>query len=107
VSVAIPIHDGYVSADQNAFGIRGSFYAASDGLTSWAEPVFAASLACMQGVAGQVLTGADGMPAYAEFWGALLGVNLREDPATGLVSAYDATAFGIKGFAFTVTGDNA
>jgi hypothetical protein len=56
---------------------------------------------CTSGAAAEVLSGADGAPAWSAIWGNIVGFNLAVDDA-GLPGPYDPIARGFTGFAFDI-----
>jgi hypothetical protein len=111
---------GYIAANANSFGIRGSWFFETDcadatpkGLPcttpdpSLSGPDFLPGWSltkeqvCVKGTAPQVINDPmTGMPAYLEQWGARLGFELNSSGAGR--GAFDAEAQGIKGFGFDI-----
>jgi hypothetical protein len=99
---AILPNNGYVSSASNAVGIQGYFYTFSDGFGTIAPDSFAAagSQICVSGATAAVVGG-----DYATYYGSGIGVNLNQGPDPGAaVGAFDPTAHGVTGFAFTIAG---
>jgi hypothetical protein len=108
--------NGYVSPGTNAFGIEGSFYFATDCMTTGAELrctqpdrnligpdgqygwAASSGVACARGTTAQVTNDATGMPAYDRQWGAILGLSLWQEGSV----VFDAKAHGIFGFVVDV-----
>jgi hypothetical protein len=60
---------------------------------------------CTSGVAGLVVAGSDGQPAWSAIWGNIIAFDLVDNGAAPLMSTappYDAVARGITGFAFDI-----
>jgi len=110
----IPFMDGWAAFDQNTVGIQGAFYTFGDftdmppGTSTIMPADFAMAGAeiCASGSAGQVMDGADGLPAYSQYWGAAVGFNLSQEVGVDTPLPYDATANNVVGFAFTIGGTN-
>ncbi len=101
-SAALVPVDGWVARETNTVGIEGAFYTYSDGVSAYepdTSPFFegAGPDICLAGSAPPHLN-ADAS------WGVAVGfdMNLVDE----IASAYDATAYGVVGFSFTLRGDN-
>ena len=104
--------DGWVDGATNTLGIQGAMFAYADdtskvGLTE----DFLLANACIKGTAAKVdlkcTPVAPAADCYGTFWGAAIGLNLKQaiNPTTMMgdpPTAYDATA--LKGFAFEISG---
>jgi len=104
--------NGWVDGASNTLGIQGAMFAFSDmvsgmGLVS----DLTADHACIKGTAAKVdlkcTPVAPATDCYGQFWGAALGLNLKQpiDMTTmmgGAPAPFDASA--LKGFAFDITG---
>jgi hypothetical protein len=104
---------GHVAGTSNGVGIQGDFYTFSDadptnvppGTTTIMPKDFSMALGsqiCASGSASQIMNGADGMPAYGQYYGGGIGFNLG-DPGGG--AGPQPWAQGkVVGFSFNVTG---
>lgn len=113
----IPFSDGWVPYDQNPFLIQGAFYtfkdnpedADSDGIvgTSTISPdMFGAgsgTQVCATGSAGAVIDG-----NYDDYWGAAIGLNLKQEVGSDEALPFNATATNppVTGFSFNIAGGN-
>lgn len=80
---ALAIVNGSIADGSNPYGIRGSVYTANSANNTIA-PTFPASNICISGTVGPVLNDPTTMmPAYAEYWGIEVGINLNEGPGAG------------------------
>ena len=105
----IPFTDGWAPLDANILGIQGAFYVAADssgGGNSLIQGDFAGTRACARGIAAQVLSGPDGAPDYARYWGTLMGFNLVQEAGSDVPLSYDAAFHGIVAFGFNIGGAN-
>lgn len=112
----IPFENGWVPAQE--FGIQGSFYTFKDDMdtnnngivgTSMIMPdsfADAGTQVCASGSAGQVMNDAAGQPAYSDYWGTAVGLNLSQEEGNDMAYPYDAASNGVVGFSFTLAGDN-
>lgn len=105
--LAITPTDGWVAGTTNGVGIQGAFYTFSDasgtppGDTTITPETFATSGAtiCVSGVASQVQ---GTPPAYAQYWGGGVGLNLAEPGS--MMPALPWDRGNVVGFSFNVTG---
>jgi hypothetical protein len=127
----IPFIGAWTPLDQNAAGIQGAFYILEDSAADGAvvpadglvhsdfDPVSATDTAtepskfddgttsiCISGTAAQVTDPANpATPPYDKIWGGGIGMNLSQDDDGGAPMPFDASAKGITGFEFKMTGD--
>ena len=94
----VPV-DGWVDASTNDVGIQGSWYTYSDGeatIVPAAAPFFA-------GAGSQIcISGSTVLDDTGEYWGAAVGMDFNV--VDEVTYAYDATAHGVAGVKFTLTG---
>lgn len=94
--------NGWVSRSSNCAGIQGLFWTASDSHSTItpAESADIAEPACVQGTLAQAVD-AD----FDTFWGAALGITLNQPAPSTERLVYDATAAGVSGFRFVISGE--
>lgn len=113
----IPFMDGWVPYDQNDFFIQGAFYTFKDnpedadgdsiiGTSTISPDMFGAGSGtqiCAQGSAGQVIE-----MNYDDYWGAAIGLNLKQEVGDDAALPFDATMTDppITGFSFNIAGAN-
>ncbi|HEY4102453.1 MAG TPA: hypothetical protein VGM44_01130 [Polyangiaceae bacterium] len=110
--------DGWVDGASNTAMIQGALFSYADPttMTSVMDTIKAGTgMNCVSGTAAKVDLMCTPVPpatdCYGTTWGAALGLNLNQpiDPTTmmGVMTplAFDATAAGITGFAFDLSGD--
>ncbi|HEY6722882.1 MAG TPA: hypothetical protein VI197_02590 [Polyangiaceae bacterium] len=114
----IPFSNGWVPFAENPFLIQGAFYTFKDnpedadgdtiiGTSLITPESFADSGAqiCATGTAGKVDgKNTDGSDAYDDFWGAAIGLNLKQEEGMDAALAFDAAAAGLTGFSFMIEG---
>lgn len=94
--------DGFVSGSTNGVGIQGYFYTYGDGFGTInpASFVGAGNQICVNGSTATVVGG-----DFGTYYGSGLGVSLNQAEGTNTTAGpYDATAHGLLGFSFTITG---
>jgi hypothetical protein len=95
--------NGWVSRDSNCAGIQGLYWTVSDTYSTItpAESADISMPACLQGTLAQAVDG-----DFDTYWGASLGLTLNQPGPTTERLVYDATAAGVSGFRFVISGDN-
>lgn len=110
----IPFENGWVPIQE--FGIQGSFYTFKDDMDTNNNGIVGTSMImpdsfadggmqiCASGSAGQVMNDDAGQPAYSDYWGTAVGLNLSQEAGNDTAFPYDAAANGVVGFSFTLAG---
>ncbi len=94
--------DGWVDGSTNDVGIQGDWHTYGDDVSTYAprsEPFFEGGSVCISGV----------VPPYAEepdVWGAGLSLNINVAAPGQQPGAWDATVHDVRGFSFTLVGQN-
>ncbi len=97
--------DGWVHIEENTVGVQGAIYTFSDPLSSISPATFESSgrSFCVSGQATQVPCTTPDDCDYSTYWGVGAGMNLNEPPG-GVPGPYNATAAGVTGISFDITG---
>lgn len=100
--------DGWVHLEENTVGIQGPVYVFSDQQIGTSITLNATGRNfCVSGITSTIPCDALGeVCAYDTYWGAGAGINLAELPDTEMPGPYNATAAGVTGVAFTISGPN-
>ncbi len=94
--------DGWVDGSSNDVGIQGDWHTYGDTVSTFAprsEPFFSGGSVCLSGL----------IPPYADepdVWGAGLSLNLNVTAPGQPPGAWDATEHDVRGFSFTLAGEN-
>jgi hypothetical protein len=97
-------YDGRVAPGSNLYGVSGAFWTEGDDHTSYAPRDYFTQPTpgenCISGVTAAVQDG-----DFARYWGAMIGFNPNQPTPGAGPLAYDATAHGVFGLHFRITGD--
>jgi len=91
---------GWIDATQNCVGIQGAIYTKVDDHGSTMKLTSTDGEICVSGVSKRVE-----YSDYEEYTGAKLIIDLHTS-STETAGPYDASAYGVKGFAFTISGSS-
>jgi hypothetical protein len=90
---------GWISRATNCVGIQGAIFTYDDPGLSYAVITSANGRICVAGTLGQVINN-----DFDTTWGAVVAVQLNNPITPSTALAYDATAYGVDGFRFTIAG---
>lgn len=97
------VAESWVDAATNGVGIQGAFFTYQDGsgrTLITADPTRTQTGYCVAGTSAEVLEG-----NFAGTYGAVAALNLSQDVGSEALKPYDATAHGVVGFGFEISGN--